>query len=292
MRLSLNVVERFNGAVLWKGASLINGKPVVVIATGLKSPSKNTKTGSFIQVYILSDDGNNPVEAINNGKDESVCGSCIHRKVNGWGTCYVNAGQGPYQVYNAYKRGSYPDFTPDMLDDYFAGNVIRLGSYGDPAAVPIRIWKMICGVASGWTGYTHQWRRRQGLPACDPELKKFCMASVDTVKEQRLARKRGWKTFRIRNEDEPLEANEFICPASEEAGKRIKCEDCLACCGGEWNGKTVTPTIKVHGTQYKPVRFRRMQKLMRQKKKYRKLIPSLIGKGSKRSKGTGVLSVD
>ncbi len=291
MRLSLNVVEtRFNGVVLYKGPSLINGKPIVVIATGLERGSKNTKTGKFIQTYILSDDGERPTDALNSGADESVCGSCIHRKVDGWGTCYVNVGQGPNQVYAAYLRGAYPDFDISMLDDYFAGRIIRLGAYGDPAAVPVRIWALLCGVASGWTGYTHQWRRRRGKPACDQELRRYCMASVDTVAEMRLARRKGWKTFRVRNDDEPLEAHEFVCPAAEEAGKRRQCETCLACCGGEWNGKTVTPVIRAHGMHWKGVRFRKMQRLMRQKKKYRKLLPSLVGVGASKGAGTGVIS--
>ena len=116
------------------------------------------------------------------------------------------------------------------------------------------------------------------------------MASVETEAAFRLARRRGWKPFRVRNEDEPVLPGEFVCPASEEAGKRLRCEDCLACCGGEWNGKTVTPVIKVHGMHWKPTRFRKMQKLMRQKKKYRTLLPSLVGIGASKGKGTGVVS--
>ncbi len=269
MLISLPTVKRFNGCVLYKGPSLINGKPIVVIATGLRRGSKNDKTGEFIQTYILSDDGERPTDALSSGKDESVCGDCIHRKEGGWGTCYVNLGQGPNAVYEAYKRGSYPDFTPDMLDDYFSGAIIRLGAYGDPAAVPLRILERITEVSEGWTGYTHQWRK------CNPALRNLCMASVETPAQQRKARSMGWKTFRVRNDDEPLAPHEFICPASHEADKRMKCEDCLACRGGEWNGKTVTPVIKVHGSAYKPRRFRKMQRLMRAKRKYRYLHDSV-----------------
>lgn len=285
--ITLTVIEpqpRINGVILWRGKSLLNGEPIVVIATGVRRRSKNTKTGDFIQTYILSDAGQRPTEALNSGADAAVCGDCIHRRENGWGTCYVNLGQGPNNVYDAYKRGSYPEFSPDMLDDYFAGSVIRLGSYGDPAAVPLHIWRMICSVASGWTGYTHQWRR------CDAELKNYCMASVESPHQQRRARAAGWKTFRVRNEDEPLQPNEFICPASAEAGKKRKCEECLACRGGEWNGKQYTPVIMVHGTHYKPIRFKRMQRQLRNKKKYRQLLPSLIGVGASKGKGTGIIS--
>jgi hypothetical protein len=270
MRITLNVLEtKFNGVILYRGPSLLNGKPIVVVATGLRRFSRNGKTGEFIQTYILSDEAMRPTDALDAGLDASVCGDCIHRKVDGWGTCYVNIGQGPNQVYAAIQRGSYPEFSLDMLDDYFAGRVIRLGAYGDPAAVPVSVWRMICGVAEGWTGYTHQWRN------CDLELRNYCMASVDTAKQMRRAKAMGWKTFRIRNVDEALQPGEFVCPASVEAGKRMTCEDCLACHGGEWNGKQVTPVIQAHGSHYKPRRFRKMQKLLRNKKKYRYLHPSV-----------------
>lgn len=268
MRISLNVVKYNNsGVVLYRGPSMLNGKPIVVVATGLEG-SKNVKTGNFVQTYILSDEGQTPVDAITSGKDESVCGDCVHRKVNGWGTCYVNVGQGPQSVYKAYRAGSYRDFTPDMLDDVFAGRKVRLGAYGDPAAVPMRVWHMITGVAAAWTGYTHQWRKF-------PELKAYCMASVETAKQLRHARRKGWKTFRVMNATETRQEAEFACPASEEAGKRKTCEECLACHGGEWNGKQVTPAIVIHGPKFKTRRFKKMQKLMRQKKRYRYLHPAV-----------------
>ena len=285
MRISLNVVDtKFNGVVLYRGPSLLNGKRIVVVATNLRRSSRNVKTGEFVQTYILSDDGERPTDALDSGKDESVCGDCINRKVNGWGTCYVNVGQGPNQVYKAYKEGKYPDFTPDMLDDYFAGRNVRLGAYGDPAAVPTRVWAMLCGVAAGWTGYTHQWRK------CDPELKKYCMASVETVKGMRRAKAEGWKTFRVRADDEAVQPGEFVCPASEEAGKRKQCEGCLACHGGEWNGKQATPVIRVHGMHWKARRFNQMHRRMRAKKKYREIPARFIGIGSGSGNGTGVIS--
>lgn len=274
MRFILPMLKGVNGVVLYHGPSLLDGKPIVVVATGLKIGSDNTKTGDFIQTYILSWDGDKPTDALKSGKDESVCGDCIHRVQDGWGTCYVNAGQGPNAVYDGLKRGIYSVWMDSMLDDYFAGSIVRLGAYGDPAAVPVRVWRKILGVARGWTGYTHQWRK------CDPELRRYCMASVETRRQQSRARKMGWKTFRVRNDDEELAPHEFVCPASEEAGKRLKCEDCLACCGGEWNGKQVTPAIRVHGTSYKPRRFRVMQRLMRAKKKYRYLHES-VAKGTR-----------
>ena len=68
-----------NGVVLYRGPSLLNGRPVVCVAVGLSRPSANGKTGDFIQTFILADDGENPVDALKSGGDGSVCGDCPHR---------------------------------------------------------------------------------------------------------------------------------------------------------------------------------------------------------------------
>ncbi len=270
--MQLTVIEKPNGVILYRGPSMIDGMPIVVIATGLRDRSKNTKTGSFIQTYILSDNGERPTDALASGQDRSVCGDCIHRKADdGWGTCYVNVGQGPNMIYGALLRGSYPVFKAEDLQKHFGDAIVRLGAYGDPAAVPVAVWSLILSVASGWTGYTHQWRK------CDPALKMYTMASCETVRQRRKALAAGWKVFRVRNEDEALEKGEFDCPASKEQGKRLTCEECLACYGGEWKGQA-TPSIKAHGMAYKVVRFRKMQKMMRNKKVYRKIHASVAPK--------------
>ena len=103
-----------NGAVLWRGASLIDGAPIVVIATGLAQGSSNSKTGAMVQTYILRADVS-PVDAVRTGQDSAICGTCVHRgRDDGSGTgrhvgrtCYVNVGQGPRAVWAAWKRGRY-----------------------------------------------------------------------------------------------------------------------------------------------------------------------------------------
>jgi cytochrome c len=77
--------------------------------------------------------------------------------------------------------------------------------------------------------------------------------------------------------DEGILPGEFVCPASVEGGKRLRCEECLACHGGEYKGQA-TPVIQAHGTHYKPIRFVKMQKMLRNKKKYRKLHSSVAPK--------------
>jgi hypothetical protein len=121
------------GVILYRGPSLIDGTPIVCVATGLARKSKNPKTGKLIQTYILADDSQTPVEAWKSGGDKAICGQCPHRGT----TCYVDVTKGPLSVYRAVQRGTYPQFDPKLHARLFRGRVVRLGSYGDPAAVPL-----------------------------------------------------------------------------------------------------------------------------------------------------------
>jgi hypothetical protein len=56
--------------IIYNGPSLLDGKPIVVIATYSK---RNTKTGEVVQTYILVD-GMNPLDASKTGADFSICG--------------------------------------------------------------------------------------------------------------------------------------------------------------------------------------------------------------------------
>lgn len=254
---SLNILKSFNGVILYKGESQLNDKPIVCIAVGLHENSKNRKTKDFIQVYVLSDEEEKPTDALGN-LDESICGDCIHRQ---WRTCYVN--HGPNAVYKSYKKGNYP-FYEDGMIDLFHDRLVRLGAYGDITAVPMVNIQRILTVSAGWTGYTHQWRKKRFQI-----WKNYLMASVETTKQLLLARKYKWKTFRVRTDEEILEDKEFECPANKDEG--ITCENCLACHGGEWNETQYTPSIKIHGAHFKVSRFNKMQKLMRNKKRYRNI---------------------
>jgi hypothetical protein len=227
------------GAVIYRGPSLIDGAPIVVIITGLKG-SKNEKTGSMVQTYILRDDLD-PVQAIRSGADSSVCGDCAHRGEGFKGrTCYVNIGQGALSVWRAYHRGAYPLLDPSDAAKLVRGRMVRLGTYGDPAAAPAKVWRDLVKHAEGWTGYTHQWRRRiaQGL-------KRLCMASADSPEEAVLAHSKGWRTFRVSDPKAPNVGRETVCPASYEMGKRLQCIDCKACDGA--NGRRGSIRIAPHG---------------------------------------------
>lgn len=219
--------KKANGVILYEGNSLLDGAPIVVIATGVARPSANRKTGDMIQTWVLRADVA-PVDALASGDDVSVCGDCPHRphaRRNGstMAPCYVEVGRAPSAVYRAYKLGRYPR----ARGDEFVGRRLRIGAYGDPAAVPYSVWEHALQGTVSHTGYTHQWGN------CDPRLARVCMASVDTTGEGITARSRGWRTFRVRLADEPAEKRtwEVVCPASDEAGKKLTCAQCNACSG-------------------------------------------------------------
>jgi hypothetical protein len=205
----------------------------VIIATGFSSPSDNRKTGDMIQIWILVK-AVDPVRAIKEGLDRLICGSCVHRG-NGDGSgrsCYVNVGQAPLGIYRAWKAGRYPTL---QFMDCFAGRKVRFGAYGDPTHIPLSLALAIAGVASGHTGYTHQWRK--------PSLqgwRQILMASVDTTAELVIARSMGWSTFRVGSE---ASVGESLC-ASERIG--TACAECLLCAGARNGLESVH--IPPHGT--------------------------------------------
>ncbi len=183
-----------------------------------------------------------PVEAMVTGKDQSICGDCPHRYLN-LGSCYVNVGRFPLTIWHAYKRGLYPSATGNTVKRLLRGLSVRLGAYGDPAAVPLRVWLPVVRAARRWTGYTHLWR------TCDPCYRRILMASCDNTDDQAAAAAMGWRTFRVRTEAEPLLPGEKTCPASKEAGQKTTCLRCGRCCGTGIGRRTGAPNIAimVHG---------------------------------------------
>jgi len=233
--------------LLYDGPSLLTGEPIVAIATGIKRPSENEKTGPMVQTWILHKD-TSPTFAMKEDLDRAVCGDCPHRR----NSCYVNVGQAPQSVWNAYNRRRWGHHIKPLNHKEIlalgTGREIRFGAYGDPAAAPLEIWSTLSRNAGLTTGYTHQWR------TCDPRLKQLCMASVDTLAEKLEANRMGWRTFRVSDGEEPRTSDEALCPASEEAGHKLQCIRCGACDGTD-NGKKGNVTLYVHGADWKKKRF-------------------------------------
>ena len=262
--------------IIFEGSSLVDDEPIVVIAR----PGTNEKTGWMLKVWILLRDVP-PHEAIHDGRDVSICGDCKHRAPNR--SCYVRVGLEPRSVWETYQRGNYPvkddEQNWDLQFNYrYVGPLpVRLGAYGDPAAVPTSVWADLLRGVRRWTGYTHLWKAKACLEcagrgtflqqslllgfydvqcrkcrgtgraaSCDSELKRYCMASVDSPKERDEAQAAGWRTFHVvpfeRSRSVPqrgldptgvVAANEINCPASKEAGKVTTCAHCFLCAGTE-----------------------------------------------------------
>lgn len=226
--------------IIYTGPSLIDGAPVVVIAI---SQSGNSKTGNMLQTYILRSDID-PRDASKSGADYSICGACPHRgtptddparKLAAGRTCYVTIGQGPLIVWRAYQRGAYGVATrADAIAAIGAARMVRLGTYGDPAAVPSHVWRALLSRAAGHTGYSHQ--RAMPGAAFDPAL---TMVSADSLADARDAWRDGARTFRIipraewkaRGRDALEHGREILCPASAEGGFKSTCADCGLCAG-------------------------------------------------------------
>jgi hypothetical protein len=238
--------------IIYRGPSLIDGKPIVCIVVFPKGKS-NSKTGPMLQSYVLADNGYDPMHNNKTGEDYSICGNCPHRgtptdnpdkKTATGRVCYVNLMHGPGQVYKAFKRDKYPTAqTSDDIAKQGTGRMVRMGSYGDPLAVPKRVWDALTSKALGHTGYTHQ-SGRMGASGQVLAGSSYLMLSADSKEQAQQAWTNGMRTFRIIPINaKPSEAldpyNEIMCPSD-----KIQCVQCGLCKGSN-KGKSVA--IVAHG---------------------------------------------
>ena len=237
--------------IIYSGPSKIDGSPIVAIYL---QGSTNSKTGAMSQVYILQADID-PITANRTGADYGICGNCPHRGVADPGkasglavgrSCYVNIGQGPNQIYKAYKRGLYQPATLDELTSIGEGQTIRIGAYGDPLAIPSHIIRALLSKSKGHTSYTHA----SGL--LPDSTMSHSMISADTPEQATQAHNKGLRTFRViplkqwqEKGAKSLLKGEILCPASKEAGAKVTCSDCLLCSGQHTKAKSIA--IPAHG---------------------------------------------
>jgi hypothetical protein len=240
-----------SSAVIYRGPSLLDGKPIVVIAIDSK---RNTKTGHMVQTYIMRSDID-PRDASKLGEDYSICGSCPHRgtpttdanaKQAKARSCYVLLGQGPLIAYRSLLKGIYPDVQGhSAIAAIGRGKLVRLGTYGDPAAVPSYIWESLISEAAGHTAYSHQ----AGVNGADYRAS-YMMQSADTLDDAQAAWANGRRTFRVvRSVSDIVKGQEILCPASKEAGRRVTCSQCKLCGGASIAAKSIA--IPDHGPQRK-----------------------------------------
>jgi len=227
------MVPREKNYEIWRGPSLIDGQPVVMLATTITDNDKITSTGLMPQTWYLRADVD-PCVALKTGKDVSICGSCTLRPKSfapESGMCYVSVQFAPNNIYRRWSRGLYPK-NPSPSD--FNGLPLRLGAYGDPACVPFEVHDPLLEMCSFMLGYTSSWA------ICDPRLRFYCMASVKSPQEREWAKDMGWRTYRMRWPDDKVDVGEIVCPGSEEGGKRVSCDQCRICCGGMHGTDVVT----------------------------------------------------
>ena len=317
--------------ILYEGPSLLDpAVDIVVVAT----EDSNPKTGKMLYTWILRAD-RAPEVAAYDGSDDAICGDCKFRAFVGVGppdyptqgygsrTCYVRLSPAegadealpPSEVWRKWKAGHWDfggagrdqlnwDWIPDRCAgpygqwQYVGDLPVRIGSYGDPAAVPTRVWAELVRYRRHWTGYTHMWKpktcskcwgsgetdgpinQRQTCPfcngsetvdRCDPDLKRYCMASVDTPEERAEAQALGWRTFMVVPEREKLNyddqlasvrmnavgpipkspwGRDILCPATDPHPRRGKV--CVECHGdgfisGWHSGDADPPCSKCNG---------------------------------------------
>jgi hypothetical protein len=235
--------KRLTHVILYEGPSLLgNGADIAVLAI---NDSTNDKTGNMVQVYIVNRYVP-PITAQKTQQDDVNCGDCKHRDKS----CYVRVEQGVNAMYKGYMKGNYTKITEQEAIEWFRNKLVRMGTYGDPAAINGAQWRIWLQNCKENTGYTHQWRTS--------DLKDLCMASTDTNEEYLEAKSLGWRCFNVMNENQEYPATKYMkCPASEEMGYTLQCWQCLAC-NGTQNGATSDVMIQAHGPAHKVKKFKEL----------------------------------
>ncbi|MDA0660791.1 MAG: hypothetical protein O3C60_18455 [Planctomycetota bacterium] len=224
------------GLIIYRGPSMLGNGNVVCVATLRTS---NRKTGDMVQTWILPDDGLSPLRAVQAELNAQACGSCpLQGYWNGRKlvdrVCYVNLGQAPDAVWRGLQRGIYPVYNRQTHEHLLLGRKIRLGAYGDPAALPYNLLRYLCDISSGWTGYTHQafW--------IDPQRAEFLasilMVSCHNSAQRIEALRRGWRPFTTIRADEERPTESVECPAYTHG---VSCARCGLCKGLASNARPV-----------------------------------------------------
>lgn len=196
---------------------------VVLVLTNIKGGSQNEKTGDMVQSWVF--DRNKLTDRVFGAK----CSECPMVS-----ECYVMKGRG---AHNAVRRAtlkalgllegntSYKVVSLSEVLPMLSGRPLRLGSYGDPSAIPLDDMRALVEAADGHTGYTHFWR------SSDPAYSQFLMASVEDLAGEMLAQSLGYRTYRVlrKHETQHEVSERSILCLEKSAG--LSCADCLVCCG-------------------------------------------------------------
>lgn len=211
-------------------------------------PSANKKLGMYnmvIQTYHFSEE-----QLTDFRNDKANCLDCpysYNQNEGKSGGCYVHKGYQGLGIRAMVKRlskMSIPDFNQEHFNSFIAYassyniELTRLGAYGEPALLPLRVVGKLTRISKGYTGYTHQWGK--------PEVKgysKYLMASTHSRFETSAANSLGFRAFQSA---ETKDSKMAVCPASKEfTGKKKTCVECAAC-NGTQNGRKNNLFIQKH----------------------------------------------
>lgn len=219
-------MTNFKTSIIWQGISQLDG--VTPIQVLLVPDSGNAKTGAMWQTYIIRSDLR-PLDAIKTRATRGTCGTCPLQQSG----CYAERSKGLIAIGAKMTGWGYESMSlADAAHALRAASAtLRIGAYGDPAAVPTKVWAQLVSAVDGrYTGYTHQWR------TADQDLRYYVMASCDNAEDADDAQAMEWRTFRVRQvhpltlDVETTRQNEVVCPASQERDLTT-CSACRLCDG-------------------------------------------------------------
>ena len=229
-----------NSVKIWEG------NDIFAALTGLTAESKNKKTGNMLGISILPI-AEKPSDSIKHKNDSAQCGGCsaAANTPGGW-WCYVNpvALNG---VWTATVKHKVSKLAEKFLQ--LSPVPIRLGTYGDPAKLPINFLRKIIGNnGRKWTGYTHQWE------TCSPKYSQYLMASIDRTNSKKQAIALGYRTYRVLGELDTLDEDEIMCPHDSHG---VQCADCRLCSGNGIKAKNIA--VRISGPPNKVSQYNTME---------------------------------
>lgn len=163
--------------------------------------------------------------------------NCLDCPFNSFGKCYTHK-MNQYSGFVSMLKSvistygefyNIPTFNSDLHQQIVkmsTNTYVRFGTYGEPSLHPTELIEDVVKVAPTWTGYTHQWQKRE-------ELSRFFMASTHNSVEEIIARDLNFRSFVATDKKIDGIVN---CPASKEAGYKSTCSKCGLCSGTDGKG--------------------------------------------------------
>lgn len=258
--------DPYGSRVVWRGVSMIDGKtPIMAVLTFKSDNEKLTAGGNatataaqviaqaqqprIAQLWIFVE-GQHPLDSIKSGQDAAICGNCPHRysydtngqPLAGSRTCYVSTHGGMPSVWRGAYQKPVTAISDPILRAVLSVCFLRIGAYGDPAALPYELVNELAAIAgqklpalrSKSVGYSHAWR------TCDQRFRSLLMASCDTQEDVRSAVALGWRPFFApldganvaAKSTKIADASLTLClSANEREGATVACWQCGLCDG-------------------------------------------------------------